>query len=71
MREPLVRMDGVSRHYGTLRALDGVDLRIRGGEWLSVMGPSGSGKSTLINLLGALDRPTAGRLWVDGAEINA
>ena len=71
MRDPLVRLEGVSRHYGTLRALDGVDLRIRSGEWLSVMGPSGSGKSTLINLLGALDRPTAGRLWVDGAELTA
>src|SRR5712691_7757586 len=71
MREPLVRMEGVSRHYGTLRALDHVDLRIRPGEWLSVMGPSGSGKSTLINLLGALDRPTAGGLWVDGAELTA
>ena len=69
--ERLVRIEGVSRHYGSLKALDGVDLEIRAGEWLSVMGPSGSGKSTLINLLGALDRPTGGRLWVDGAEIGS
>jgi putative ABC transport system ATP-binding protein len=60
-----VRLESLSRHYGSLRALDAVDLEIRAGEWLAVMGPSGSGKSTLVNLLGALDRPTAGRVWVD------
>jgi putative ABC transport system ATP-binding protein len=69
--ETLVRMEGIARHYGTLKALDQVDLRIRAGEWLSVMGPSGSGKSTLLNLLGALDRPTAGHLWVEDAELTA
>ena len=41
MSEPLVRLQGVSRHYGALRALDGVDLDIARGEWLAVMGPSG------------------------------
>ena len=66
-----VRFGSVSRHYGTLKALDAVDLEIRPGEWLAVMGPSGSGKSTLVNLLGALDRPTRGRLLVDGADIAA
>jgi len=71
MRTVLARMAGVSRHYGAIRALDGVDLEVREGEWLSVMGPSGSGKSTFINLLGGLDRPTAGRLWVDGLELTA
>jgi len=66
-----VKLDALSRHYGSLKALDAVDLEIRAGEWLAVMGPSGSGKSTLVNLLGALDRPTAGRVWVDGVEISA
>ena len=70
-REPLVRLECVSRHYDTLKALDQVDLRIQPGEWLAVMGPSGSGKSTLLNLLGALDRPTSGHLWIDGAELTA
>jgi putative ABC transport system ATP-binding protein len=67
----LVKLDSVSRHYDTLKALDQISLEIRAGEWLSVMGPSGSGKSTLLNLLGALDRPTGGRLWVDGNELSA
>ena len=71
MAEIRVRLESLSRHYGKLRALDAVDLEIRAGEWLAVMGPSGSGKSTLVNLLGALDQPTAGRLWVDGVEISA
>jgi len=66
-----VVLESVSRHYGALRALDAVDLEIRAGEWLAVMGPSGSGKSTLINLLGALDRPTRGRILVGGVDIAA
>jgi putative ABC transport system ATP-binding protein len=71
MSAPLVKLEAVSRHYAALKALDGVDLAIERGEWLSVMGPSGSGKSTLMHLLGALDTPTAGRVWVDGIEVSA
>ena len=70
MAEVRVRLESLSRHYGTLKALDEVDLEIRAGEWLAVMGPSGSGKSTLVNLLGALDQPTGGRIWVDGVELS-
>jgi putative ABC transport system ATP-binding protein len=50
--------------------LHGIDLTLRRGEFCAVMGPSGSGKSTLVNLLGALDQPTAGRIWVDGIELS-
>jgi putative ABC transport system ATP-binding protein len=67
--EKLVQLCGVSRHFENVRALDGVDLDIARGEWLAVLGPSGSGKSTLVNLLAALDRPTGGRITVDGLEI--
>ncbi len=71
MSRTLARLERVSRHYGSLRALDQVDLEIRSGEWLAVMGPSGSGKSTLLNLLAALDRPTSGRIEVDGLDLTA
>ena len=70
MANVLVSLEGVSRHYDGLRALDDVSLEIRTGEWLSVMGPSGSGKSTLLNLLGALDRPTGGRILVEGVALE-
>lgn len=53
-----------------VRALDGVDLEIEPGTLTLVMGPSGSGKSTLLYLLGGLDRPTAGEIWVDGQRLD-
>ncbi|WP_119069631.1 ABC transporter ATP-binding protein [Rubrobacter indicoceani] len=53
-----------------VRALDGVSLAVRRGEWVSLVGPSGSGKSTLMNVLGLLDRPTAGSYALDGREVS-
>src|SRR3990172_12032887 len=53
-----------------VRALDGVDLDIEQGEFMALVGPSGSGKSTLLNIIGGLDRPTSGQLWVDGQELE-
>jgi putative ABC transport system ATP-binding protein len=53
-----------------VRALDGVDLEVREGEFLLVMGPSGSGKSTLLNLIGGLDRPTSGRILAGGRDLS-
>jgi putative ABC transport system ATP-binding protein len=52
-----------------IRALDHISLHVAPGEWLSIMGPSGSGKSTLVNLIGCLDRPTAGEIWLDGQNV--
>lgn len=70
MPKALVQLEDVSRQFGAVKALDHVDLTIHRGEWLAVMGPSGSGKSTLVNLLGALDRPTAGRILFDGTVVS-
>lgn len=70
MTEATVRAIKLSRPYGELRALDGVDLEVGPGEWVSVMGPSGSGKTTLLNILGGLDRPSSGQLYVDGTDVT-
>ena len=71
MAEPILRVEGVVRDYGVhvrTRALDGVDLVLYPGELTALMGPSGSGKSTLLNIIGLLDRPTAGRVVVAGTD---
>jgi putative ABC transport system ATP-binding protein len=73
--EPLVVLDGVSREYGsgasTVHALRGVSLSLPGGVLCVVHGRSGSGKTTLLNMIGGLDRPTAGRVEVDGREVSS
>jgi ABC-type lipoprotein export system ATPase subunit len=70
----LLRARGLRKDYGKgeglVRAVDEVDLEVARGETLAVMGPSGCGKSTLLHLLGGLDRPSAGELWLDGRRID-
>jgi putative ABC transport system ATP-binding protein len=71
---PLLELRGVSKVYGTgtaaMRALDAVDLRIREGEFVAVMGPSGSGKSTAMNILGCLDTPSSGSYLFRGVPVE-
>jgi len=72
--DTVIEIDNLARHYemgGVLvRALDGVDLGIGRGEYVSIVGPSGSGKTTLFNLIGGLDRPTTGQVYIDGVDIS-
>jgi putative ABC transport system ATP-binding protein len=71
----LLRAQGLRKEYGhdesLIRAVDDVDLEVVRGETLAIMGPSGCGKSTLLNLLGGLDHPTGGQLWLDGKRIDS
>ncbi len=71
LANPQVRLQDVTRCYGgDVKALDRVSLDIAKGEWLSIMGPSGSGKTTLLNLLGCMDSPTSGQIFIDGVDIT-
>jgi putative ABC transport system ATP-binding protein len=71
---PLIALEGVGRHYDVggqvVRALEDVDLRVEPGEFVAVLGASGSGKTTLLNMIGALDRASAGRVEVAGREVT-
>jgi putative ABC transport system ATP-binding protein len=70
----IIEVRGVTKVFqtgrGAVRAIDGVDLDIYEGEYISVMGPSGSGKSTLFNMIGALDRPSSGTVEIGGVFLN-
>lgn len=74
MSEMVLKAEAVAMTYGAgetaVHALAGVDLELQAGEMLALMGPSGSGKTTLLMILGALLRPTAGRVWVDGRDLG-
>jgi putative ABC transport system ATP-binding protein len=66
---PVLRLRGVTKEYpGDVHALRGVDLQIAAGELVAILGPSGSGKTTLLQIMGTLDRPTAGEVTVDGFD---
>ena len=71
----LIEIDGLWKTYamggGEVQALQGVDLRVRTGEYVAIMGPSGSGKSTLMNLIGCLDTPSRGRYVLNGRDVGS
>src|SRR6267154_3562871 len=76
----MIRLNSVTKSYparaeenngghSMINALDDISLSISAGEWVAMMGPSGSGKSTTVNLIGCLDRPTTGEIWLDGKNV--
>src|SRR5215510_8337888 len=72
---PIIQLEGIEKRYVLggeveVRALRGVNLAIERGDYVAIMGPSGSGKSTMLNLLGCLDRPTAGRYFLGGTNVS-
>jgi putative ABC transport system ATP-binding protein len=68
-RAPFLAVEGLTRRFGSLAALDELTLAAGRGEWVAVTGPSGSGKTTLLNILSGLDHPTSGRVEVDGLDL--
>ncbi len=70
---PILRLRGVRKSFGThvvTEVLHGIDLDVHAGEFVALVGPSGAGKSTVLNLVGLLDRPSAGRIWLDGTDTS-
>lgn len=66
----LLELKDVSKIYGSVKALQNIDLSVRQGEWLSIMGPSGSGKTTMMNIIGCMDKPSNGSVVLDGMDIS-
>ena len=75
MSEPVIRMEQIIKRYyigqpNELQILNGIDLTVEKGEFVSIVGESGSGKSTLMNIIGVLDRQTEGRYFLEGRDVN-
>ena len=70
-RPVMIEVEGVTKSFGSLQVLKGIDLSIAQGEVVSIVGPSGAGKTTLLQLMGTLDRPDAGHVRIDGTEVGS
>ena len=71
MSKEIIVTEGVTVSFGDFQALKGIDVTIKQGEIMIILGPSGSGKSTLLNIIGTLDQPSGGEVRVDGRELSA
>lgn len=66
----MIELQGITKSFGSLQVLKGIDLTINKGEVVSIVGPSGAGKTTLLQIMGTLDKPDTGRILLNGTEIN-
>ena len=66
----MIQLDGITKSFGSLHVLKGIDLTINKGEVVSIVGPSGAGKTTLLQIMGTLDKPDSGRIVLNGTEVN-
>ena len=67
---PIVRLEGVNKHYGSVTALSTIDLHVHEGEFLTLLGPSGSGKTTILNLIAGMVRPSTGRIFLRDIDVT-
>jgi lipoprotein-releasing system ATP-binding protein len=70
MNEKMIEIKGVTKSFGDLQVLKGLDLIIYKGEVVSIVGPSGAGKTTLLQIMGTLDKADGGQVWIDGTEVG-
>src|SRR5438094_215345 len=68
--EAAVRLEGVTKRFGDVTAVDGVDLEVRQGEFFSMLGPSGSGKTTCLRMIAGFEAPTDGRVLLNGRDVT-
>jgi putative ABC transport system ATP-binding protein len=66
----LLELRNISKIYGSLKALQDINMTVKRGEWLAIMGPSGSGKTTMMNIIGCMDKPSAGQVILEGTDIS-
>ena len=66
----MIQLEGITKSFGSLQVLKGIDLMIEKGEVVSIVGPSGAGKTTLLQIMGTLDKPDAGRIVIEGTEVR-
>lgn len=66
----MIQLEGITKSFGSLQVLKGIDLIINKGEVVSIVGPSGAGKTTLLQIMGTLDKPDSGRIVLNDTEVN-
>ena len=66
----MIKLEGIIKRFGTLEVLKGIDLTINQGEVVSIVGPSGAGKTTLLQIMGTLDQPDQGKVWINNIEAS-